>query len=71
MVSLQLGHLRDDAVERLTRKAVAIERNQHAVGGDQCAERIEIQGRRRIDINTFVIFGKLHQQAAQLVDLEF
>ncbi|MNG10419.1 hypothetical protein D3C84_938840 [compost metagenome] len=71
MVSLQLGHLRDDVIKRLTGKAVAIKWNQHAVGGDQCAEGIEIQGRRRIDINALVILGKLHQQAAQLIDLEF
>ncbi|MNP75752.1 hypothetical protein D3C76_1728610 [compost metagenome] len=70
MIKSQLFHLRDDAIQRLARKPVAIERNQQSVRRHQGAEGVEIQRRRCVDVDALVVLGQFHQQLAQLVDLE-
>src|SRR3546814_11362886 len=59
------------AVQRLTGKAIAVKRNQYAIGGDQRRNRIKVQGRRRVQINPLVILVEFFEQFAQFVDLVF
>ncbi|MNW01287.1 hypothetical protein D3C71_1969050 [compost metagenome] len=55
VILAQFFYLGHDAVQRLAREAVAIERNQQALGGHQGAEGVEIQRRWRVDIDAFVV----------------
>ncbi|MNJ64939.1 hypothetical protein D3C77_609260 [compost metagenome] len=71
IVVTQIIHLRNHAIQRLTRKAVTVKRNQQPVCRDQGAEGVEVERGRRIDVDAIVVFAELNQQLAQFVDLEF
>src|SRR5690606_31616794 len=67
VILLQLLDLGEQAVQGIARETVAIEGNQHSIGGDQRRDRVEIQRRRGIQIDPVVVLGQLLQQFAQLV----
>ena len=69
MVFLDLLDLAQQAVQGLAGKTVAVERDQATVGGDHRRHGVEVQRRRRIQVNPVVILGQLIKQLTQLVDL--
>src|SRR5690606_32685873 len=56
-------------VQRLARKRITVERDQHTVAGNQRRERVEIIGGWCIDVDHVELLLQIQQQAAQLVDL--
>ncbi|MNF66493.1 hypothetical protein D3C84_482860 [compost metagenome] len=69
VIFLQLLDLGQQAVEGISGKAVAVKGNQAAISRDQRRNRIEIERRRRIQVDPLVVSVQVIQQFAQLVDL--
>ena len=69
VVSLDLGHVLQQRVQRPAGKIVAVKRDQAALRGDQGATGVKVQGRWRVDVDLVVIVSQLRQGITQFVDL--
>src|SRR3546814_4398217 len=56
VVGPQFLDVGEQGVQRLARELIAVERNQHAVRGDQGRARVKVQRRRRVDEHGVIAF---------------
>src|SRR5687768_10639658 len=69
MICADLGDVFEQHIKRPAREIVAIERDEAAVGCDECRAGEEVERRRGVDVDEIVLLVELGERLAQLEDL--